>query len=103
MKLHSKLFAGSSALTVDSTSAVTLLQVYEMMLVRHSLMLIGPSGVGKSTIVQALHDAVSSSPGGEDAAPFLAQPHRDVRMNPKAITVPQVRKAAEVSCVVSLM
>ena len=61
-----------------------------MALVRHSLMLVGPPGVGKSKIVEVLHDAVSAAPAGENQPPLLAQPHRETRMNPKAITAPQM-------------
>ena len=69
-----------------------VIQVYEMSLVRHSLMAVGPSGTGKSRIIETLHKALQSitvSPE-ELVAPQIGQPHRVVHMNPKAITSPQM-------------
>ena len=43
-----------------------------MALVRHSLMLVGPPGVGKSKIVEVLHDAVSAAPAGENQPPLFS-------------------------------
>jgi hypothetical protein len=60
-----------------------------MCLVRHSLMLVGPPGVGKSKVVEVLQDAVSAAPASENQPPLIGQPHRETRMNPKAITAPQ--------------
>ena len=69
-----------------------VIQVYEMSLVRHSLMCVGPSGTGKTKIVETLHKALASVQLAADeiVAPMLGQPHREVRMNPKAITSPQM-------------
>jgi dynein heavy chain len=67
-----------------------VVQVYEMALVRHSLMLVGPSGVGKSSIVSALHAALQAAPASEDGPAMVGAEHREVRMNPKAITAPQM-------------
>lgn len=61
-----------------------------MSLVRHSLMLVGPSGVGKSRIVEALHRALESAQSSESEPPMVGQSHREARMNPKAITAPQM-------------
>lgn len=53
-----------------------IIQLYETALVRHGFMLVGPTGVGKSTIMAILTDCLTE----------LGQPHRILRMNPKAIT-----------------
>ena len=67
-------------------------QVYEMSLVRHSLMAVGPSGTGKTKIVETLQRALSQVTVAPDeiCPPMLGQPHKEVRMNPKAITSPQM-------------
>eukprot|EP00327_Prymnesium_parvum_P015479 CAMPEP_0113272674 /NCGR_PEP_ID=MMETSP0008_2-20120614/23450_1 /TAXON_ID=97485 /ORGANISM="Prymnesium parvum" /LENGTH=4484 /DNA_ID=CAMNT_0000122153 /DNA_START=48 /DNA_END=13502 /DNA_ORIENTATION=+ /assembly_acc=CAM_ASM_000153 len=69
-----------------------IIQVFEMSLVRHSLMAVGPSGLGKSKIVEVLHKALSSISVGADELvdPMIGQPHREVQLNPKAITSPQM-------------
>eukprot|EP00966_Prymnesium_polylepis_P212825 4928888-Prymnesium_polylepis.1 len=63
-----------------------------MSLVRHSLMACGPSGVGKSRIVETLQKALMGIQVGPDELvdPMIGQPHREVQMNPKAITSPQM-------------
>ena len=62
-----------------------------MALVRHSLMIVGPSGVGKSKIVEILHAALAACPTGDPDLPVMVgQAHRELRMNPKAITAPQM-------------
>jgi dynein heavy chain len=64
-----------------------IIQVYEMCLVRHSLMLVGPSGTGKSRIVEVLQKALQSIVVPPDAMvePMIGQPQKFVTMNPKAI------------------
>jgi dynein heavy chain len=58
-----------------------------MCLVRHSLMLVGPSGTGKSRIVQVLQQAFQSIVVPPDALveAMIGQPQKFVTMNPKAI------------------
>jgi len=75
-----------------------IVQVYEMSLVRHSLMAVGPSGVGKSRIIEVLQKAMQSVTVPPDSImpPMLGQPHREVRLNPKAITSPQMFGALDV-------
>ena len=56
------------------------IQLYETCLVRHGIMLVGPAGAGKSSIIQCLADALS----------VLEGKHLVWRMNPKAITANQM-------------
>ncbi|OQR97844.1 dynein heavy chain, outer arm [Achlya hypogyna] len=51
-------------------------QLYETTLVRHGIMVVGPAGTGKSEMFRVLQAALAT---------HLKTPHRQVRMNPKAI------------------
>merc|ERR1712138_18848 len=53
-------------------------------------MLVGPSGVGKSRIVETLHKTLEGCTADPLMPPMVGQSHRELKMNPKAITAPQM-------------
>ncbi|KAL1771588.1 dynein heavy chain 8, axonemal [Sigmodon hispidus] len=71
LSLINDLFPG---LQLDS------MQLYETSLVRHGLMTLGPSGSGKTAVITILMKSLTE----------CGRPHREMRMNPKAITAPQM-------------
>jgi dynein heavy chain len=66
----------NNGLTHHADWVLKVVQLYETQLVRHGIMLVGPSCGGKTRVLQVLSEALSVTVG---------QNHKMARMNPKAI------------------
>uniref|UniRef100_A0A5F8HIF6 Dynein axonemal heavy chain 6 n=1 Tax=Monodelphis domestica TaxID=13616 RepID=A0A5F8HIF6_MONDO len=63
-----------------------VIQFYETMLVRHGVMLVGPTGGGKTTVYKILAETLGVLHGMELPNPFY-QPVKTYILNPKSITM----------------
>jgi len=76
MEAALKVCVDNNKLVYHPTWVRKVLQLYDITLVRHGIMLVGPTGGGKSQIFKNLRSALESVTGIT---------HKDVRLNPKAI------------------
>lgn len=88
--LQSGIEAALRARSLQPVSSMTakVIQLYETMLVRHGVMLVGPTGGGKTTVYRALADALLALHEAEgcEANPFF-QPVKTYVLNPKSVSM----------------
>uniref|UniRef100_UPI00398F6457 dynein axonemal heavy chain 6 isoform X2 n=1 Tax=Pristiophorus japonicus TaxID=55135 RepID=UPI00398F6457 len=68
------------------TMIVKVIQLYETMIVRHGVMLVGPTGSGKTTVYQVLADTLGTLHSAGETNPNY-QPVKMYVLNPKSITM----------------
>ncbi|XP_062864847.1 dynein axonemal heavy chain 6 isoform X2 [Trichomycterus rosablanca] len=78
----------SRSLQPVASMTAKVIQLYETMLVRHGVMLVGPTGSGKTTVYRALADALQALYASEgcEKNPFY-QPVRTYVLNPKSVSM----------------
>uniref|UniRef100_A0A8C8RP36 Dynein axonemal heavy chain 6 n=1 Tax=Pelusios castaneus TaxID=367368 RepID=A0A8C8RP36_9SAUR len=76
----------SKGLQPETTMVHKVIQLYETMLVRHGVMLVGPTGGGKTTVYQILAQSLGDLHEAGEANPFY-QPVKTYILNPKSITM----------------
>ncbi|CAG9840890.1 unnamed protein product, partial [Diabrotica balteata] len=67
-----------------------VIQLYETTIVRHGLMLVGPTGSGKTKCYRILKDAMTSLKGEPQPSGYPFQPVHAYVLNPKSITMGQL-------------
>ncbi|XP_053147968.1 dynein axonemal heavy chain 6 isoform X2 [Hemicordylus capensis] len=76
----------SKGLQPEATMVHKVIQLYETMLVRHGVMLVGPTGGGKTTVYQILADTLEALHAAGELHHFY-QPVKTFILNPKSITM----------------
>uniref|UniRef100_A0A803SX01 Dynein axonemal heavy chain 6 n=1 Tax=Anolis carolinensis TaxID=28377 RepID=A0A803SX01_ANOCA len=76
----------SKGLQPENCMVHKVIQFYETMLVRHGVMLVGPTGGGKTTVYQILADTLGLLHEAGEENPFY-QPVKTYVLNPKSITM----------------
>lgn len=76
----------SKGLQTEDTMIRKVIQLYETMLVRHGVMLVGPTGGGKTTVYQILADTLGTLHKAGEEYHFF-QPVKTYVLNPKSITM----------------
>ncbi|KAM6471116.1 dynein axonemal heavy chain 6 [Liasis olivaceus] len=76
----------SKGLQPEDTMIHKVIQLYETMLVRHGVMLVGPTGGGKTTVYQILADTLGTLYEAGEEYHFF-QPVKTYILNPKSITM----------------
>ncbi|XP_066474528.1 dynein axonemal heavy chain 6 [Tiliqua scincoides] len=76
----------SKGLQSEESMVRKVIQLYETMLVRHGVMLVGPTGGGKTTVYQILADTLGALHAAGEESHFY-QPVKTFILNPKSITM----------------
>ncbi|XP_062296546.1 dynein axonemal heavy chain 6 [Scomber scombrus] len=88
--LHSTILESLVKRSLQPLASMTnkVIQLYETMLVRHGVMLVGPTGGGKTTVYTILADTLETLHRTEkaDSSSFY-QPVRSYVLNPKSVTM----------------